>query len=89
MQREHFIRNPERPGLEVAYSIIPEDMNMVPKCPCKTRTCPHHGFCEMCARHHADLNERAALDGRKAHGTMCDRLREARLEAQKEGGEGK
>lgn len=75
MQLEYFRPVPGCPGLEEAYSIVPEDAVMNPDCPCQTRTCPYHGFCAMCVRHHRDVDELMAQEGRPGHGTVCQRLR--------------
>ena len=55
MQIEHGLI-PEKPGMEESYTIIPDDMRMCPTCPCPTRTCPNHGFCQYCVRHHAHID---------------------------------
>ncbi len=80
MQLEHFKGIPGCSGLEEAYSIVPEDCLMNPNCPCQTRTCPHHGFCAMCVRHHKDVDELLVSRGAQPHGTVCDRLRKKKRE---------
>lgn len=49
--------DPNIPGLEVTETLIEEDLRYNPNCPCKTRTCPQHGFCKYCVQHHAELAE--------------------------------
>ncbi len=43
------------PGLEITETYIEEDLRYNPECPCPTRTCPQHGFCKICVRHHREL----------------------------------
>ena len=56
-----------QPGMEYSFTIIPDDMKMCPTCPCETRTCPLHGFCQLCAQHHADLCRWSVLEDDGAH----------------------
>jgi len=64
---------PECPGMEVSYTIIPEDMRMNPKCPCPTRTCPNHGFCKYCFKHHERIDRLRAEHGVGPEGPYCRR----------------
>ncbi len=66
-------QNPEEPGIDIMYSIIPEDLRMNPKCPCKARTCPNHGYCFYCTRHHAEINRMLIAEGHPelVHGPAC------------------
>ncbi len=65
---------PNQGGMEEAYSIIPEDMRMNPDCPCRTRTCPNHGFCQYCYAHHEDLRRMFGERGIVTNeGTFCRR----------------
>lgn len=82
MQLEHFGHDPACPGMEEAYSIVPETMKMNPNCPCEARTCPHHGFCAMCVRHHKDVDALLVSEGKHPHGSYCARLRAARRQAE-------
>ncbi len=86
MQLEHFVHFPDCPGMEEAYSIVPENIRMNPNCPCETRTCPHHGFCAMCVQHHKDIDTLLEADGKPGHGTMCDRIRARKKAEQEKGG---
>ena len=61
----------EEPGMEEVYTIIPEDMKFRPTCPCLTRTCPNHGFCEYCKEHHDELGRKDAATGRPVHPQYC------------------
>ncbi len=49
--------DPRCPGLEISETIIEEDLRYNPNCPCRTRTCPQHGFCKYCIQHHSDLGK--------------------------------
>jgi len=64
---------PGEPGMEDSASIIPEDLRMNPYCPCRKRTCPLHGFCKYCARHHEELNRELAPMGIAGHAPYCRR----------------
>ncbi len=57
MLAEHGM-SPDVPGLEITETLIEEDLRYNPECPCKTRTCPQHGFCKYCLQHHADIARR-------------------------------
>lgn len=59
--------SPDQPGMENSSSIIPETLRMNPNCPCQTRTCPLHGFCEYCSQHHAELNRALGVLGLGEH----------------------
>mgnify|MGYP004631778641 CR=1 FL=1 len=59
--------SPNEPGMENSSSIIPEDLRMNPNCPCPTRTCPLHGFCDYCSQHHAELNRALGVLGLGEH----------------------
>lgn|GEM_PF-1088566 len=61
------------PGMEESYTIIPEDLRMNPKCPCPTRTCPNHGFCQYCIKHHDHINRQLEEKGIKGHPQYCKR----------------
>ena len=50
------------PGLEITETFIEEDLRYNPECPCPTRTCPQHGFCKLCVRHHRELAEMGAVE---------------------------
>lgn len=79
MQIEHG-KIPEYPGLEESYTIIPDNMRMNPKCPCLTRTCPNHGFCQYCLHHHEMIDRLRAEHGVGPEGVFCKR-EECRHEA--------
>lgn len=66
---------PEEPGMEESYTIIPEDLKMNPNCPCPTRTCPNHGFCQYCVPHHEKISRRLAEMGQpgRADPPFCHR----------------
>lgn len=80
MLLERFAGIAGKPGLKEDYSIVEENLKMNPECPCLTRTCPNHGFCIMCVRHHKDVDEIGAQVGKPAEGTVCDRIRRAAKE---------
>ena len=67
---------PEEPGMEEVYTIIPEDMKFCPTCPCPTRTCPNHGFCKYCKKHHAELARKDKAVGRPVHLQYCARKKD-------------
>ena len=54
---KEFGMDPNIPGLEIVETLIEEDVRHNPNCPCKTRTCPQHGFCKYCIQHHCELAE--------------------------------
>lgn len=58
---------PDQPGMENSSTIIPEQLRMNPNCPCPTRTCPLHGFCDYCSQHHAELNRALGVLGLGEH----------------------
>ena len=59
---------PDQPGMENSSTIMPDLQRMNPNCPCPTRTCPLHGFCEYCVQHHAELNRAlSSMDGLAIH----------------------
>ncbi len=58
---------PDEPGMENSSTIIPEELRMNPNCPCPTRTCPLHGFCDYCSQHHAELNRALGVLGLGEH----------------------
>lgn len=72
MQIEHSLI-PEKPGMEESYTIIPDTARMNPKCPCLTRTCPNHGFCQYCKRHHDHIDRMLAEKGIPPEGPYCKR----------------
>ena len=72
MQIEHGLI-PEKPGMGESYTIIPDGMRMCPTCPCPTRTCPNHGFCQYCVRHHAHIDVMLAEHNITPEGPFCHR----------------
>lgn len=72
MQIEHGLI-PEKPGMEESYAIIPDMARMNPRCPCLTRTCPNHGFCRYCKRHHEHIDRLLAESGKPPEGPYCKR----------------
>lgn len=72
MQIEHGLI-PEKPGMEESYTIIPDTARMNLTCPCLTRTCPNHGFCMYCKRHHEHIDRLLAENGKPPEGPYCKR----------------
>ena len=57
MQKERIeIMLPDQPGMCLWDTVVEDDVEYNPACPCLTRTCPNHGFCAYCVPHHASLN---------------------------------
>mgnify|MGYP004703318875 FL=1 len=48
-------------------------MRMNPRCPCLTRTCPNHGFCQYCKKHHAHIDVMLKEIGMEPEGPFCQR----------------
>ena len=63
----------EESGMERVYTVIPENLRFCPTCPCATRTCPNHGFCMYCKKHHEAIDCILEEKGLEPEGPYCKR----------------
>lgn len=72
---KEFGPDPVIPGMEHSETYVEEELKYNPKCPCRTRTCPQHGFCSLCMKHHEWVKMKMAEHGLKGDSAVCMRLR--------------
>ncbi len=63
-----------QPGMFDSETYIEEDVKYKEGCPCRTRTCPQHGFCRECVLHHKEVSAHLAEMGLPPESVMCQRL---------------